>query len=133
MPARASEPPEGISTVVSARRTFRPGTVVPDTVTEFSGASSDTSVNTLRLMRPSDSTTGVNVRLTPKLCQSIPTVPPNWGGVGKGNLPPARKLAFSPEIAVRVGSANVRVTPARSIARKVAVADLQLPATLVLV
>src|ERR1700754_1794658 len=41
--------------------------------------------------------------------------------VGIGNSPPAMKVADSPEIAVRFGSASVRTTPADSIARKVAV------------
>ena len=40
---------------------------------------------------------------------------------GIGNSPPARKFAVSPEIAVRFGSASVRITPARSMARSVAV------------
>jgi len=66
MPARASEPPEGISTVVSARR-------VPVTcsVMAFSVERSETSVMTFRLMRPSESTTGVNTRLTPNFLKVI--------------------------------------------------------------
>src|SRR5205085_3199678 len=48
--------------------------------------------------------------------------------VGIGNSPPARKFALSPEIAVRFGSARVRMTPARSIARNVAFTDLKEPA-----
>ena len=37
-----------------------------------------------------------------------------------GNSPPATKLALSPEIAVSVGSAKVRIVPACSMARRVA-------------
>src|ERR1700754_2348578 len=43
--------------------------------------------------------------------------------VGIGNSPPEMKVADSPEIAVRFGSASVRTTPAFSIARSVAVTD----------
>ncbi len=81
MPAIASEPPEGISTVVSARRVRIDGMVaddlavrvVPGTamVSEFCVERSDTSVITLRLMRPSLSTTGVKLRLTPNFLKSI--------------------------------------------------------------
>src|SRR5262249_62022269 len=39
---------------------------------------------------------------------------------GMGNSPPATKFALSPDIAVSVGSAKVRITPACSIAFKVA-------------
>ena len=41
--------------------------------------------------------------------------------VGIGNSPPETKVADSPEIAVRLGSASVFTTPALSIARSVAV------------
>jgi hypothetical protein len=69
----------------------------------------------------------VNTRLTPNFLKSIC----DWqtGGdfvvshdspFGIGNSPPATKVAVSPEIAVRFGSASVRMTPARSIARSVA-------------
>src|SRR3954449_10793995 len=49
-----------------------------------------------------------------------------------GNSPPAMKVADSPEIAVRLGSASVRMTPALSIARIVALTvakPLVMPAT----
>ena len=46
---------------------------------------------------------------------------------GTGNSPPAMKVADSPEIAVRLGSASVRTTPALSMARRVAVTDGTLP------
>ena len=52
--------------------------------------------------------------------------------LGIGNSPPATKLAVSPEIAVRFGSANVRSTPARSIARSVALMFFQPPMNSVL-
>src|SRR6516164_5882797 len=82
-------------------------------------------------MRPSDKTTGVKFKLTPKGCHWIVVV----GGIpglttGTGNLPPARKFAFSPEIAVRVGSANVLMMPACSIARNVACTDPKVPVML---
>ena len=40
--------------------------------------------------------------------------------VGNGNSPPTMKVADSPEMAVRLGSASVRITPALSMARRVA-------------
>src|SRR5258708_26112340 len=43
--------------------------------------------------------------------------------VGIGNSPPEINVADSPEIAVRLGSARVRTTPALSIARSVAWTD----------
>src|SRR3981081_853129 len=43
--------------------------------------------------------------------------------VGVGNSPPEIKVADSPEIAVRLGSARVRTTPALSMARSVACTD----------
>src|SRR6202034_1165207 len=103
---------DGISTVVSARRTRIDGIVT--VVVVFAWASvkafwlerSETSVRTLRLIRPSVSTTGVKVRLTPNFLNSI--VVWQTGGTvvlherppGIGNSPPATKVAFSPEIAV---------------------------------
>ena len=77
MPASASAPPDGISTVVSARRARIEGTVsvwlVPGyvDVIAFSVERSDTSVTTFMLMRPSPSTTGVKDRLTPNFLKSI--------------------------------------------------------------
>src|SRR6266702_5377162 len=62
------EPPEGISSVVSARRVWTEGMVIElveledsacDTVMAFWLDSSETSVITRRLIRPSLSTTGV--------------------------------------------------------------------------
>ena len=131
----ASEPPEGISTVVSARRVLIDGMVcvvrsvaLTDcvSVSALSLDSSDTSVSTLRLILPSDMTTGVKFRPTPNFLNWIwvwqfRVVGSQVKPEGIGNSPPARKFAVSPEIAVRFGSANVRITPARSIARSVAV------------
>ena len=70
MPASASAPPEGISTVVSARRTFSDGMVKPEFTIAPSVESSETSVVTFRLMRPSDSTTGMKARLMPNFLNS---------------------------------------------------------------
>ena len=50
---------------------------------------------------------------------------------GIGNSPPEIKVADSPEIAVRLGSASVRTTPALSIARSVAWTDGIVPNELV--
>src|SRR5262249_29447488 len=129
----ARAPPDGISTVVSARRVWIDGTVsdadepVTCRVIAFSVERSDTSVMTFRLILPSVSTTGVKTRLTPNFLNVIC----GWqiGGdrvvsqdrpFGMGNSPPAMNVAVSPEIAVRLGSAKVRMTPARSMAPIVA-------------
>src|ERR1700676_1931303 len=131
-PAMAMEPPDGISSVVSARRVLIDGTVVPEMVIELSSAISDTSVITRRLIRPSVSTTGVKLSEMPNFLKLTegeqgPVPPPGavWQvtPVGNGNSPPAMNVADSPEIAVRLGSASVRTTPALSIARSVAWTD----------
>ncbi len=101
---------------VSARRArivgivsvwFVPGTI---SVMAFSLESSDTSVETFRLMRPSPSTTGVKERLTPNFLKSIccwqiggERVVSHDRPLGMGNSPPAMNVAVSPEIAVRFG------------------------------
>src|ERR1700682_2205131 len=124
----ASAPPDGISSVVSARRVLIEGTVVPPAppVKAFSVETSDTSVITRRLIRPSVSTTGVKLSEMPNFLKltvwtQFPIAPPVvvWQvtPVGIGNSPPEIKVADSPEIAVRLGSASVRTTPAVSIAR----------------
>src|SRR6202012_3003656 len=104
----------------------------PLTLIAFSFDISDTSVITRRLMRPSVSTTGVKLSEMPNFLNwtdgaHCPTAPDAcvWQvtPVGIGNSPPAMKVAASPESAVRFGAASVRVTPALSIARKVAVTD----------
>ena len=133
-PAIAIEPPEGISSVVSARRVLIEGIVVPPAppVKAFSGETSDTSVITRRLIRPSLSTTGVKLSEIPNFlkvtvwthCPTAPAVDV-WQvtPVGIGNSPPEMNVADSPEIAVRFGSASVRTTPAVSMARSVAVTE----------
>src|SRR6202161_2209077 len=133
-PAIASDPPDGISSVVSARRVLIEGIVVPPAPPDkaLSIDTSDTSVITRRLIRPSVSTTGVKLSEIPNflkltVCTHCPIAPPVvvWQvtPVGIGNSPPEIKVADSPEIAVRFGSARVRTTPALSIARKVAVTE----------
>src|SRR6185312_6214157 len=88
------------------------------------------SVITRRLIRPSERTTGVKLSEMPNFlkltvwthCPIAPDVVV-WQvtPVGIGNSPPEMKVADSPEIAVRLGSASVRTRPALSIARMVAV------------
>src|SRR3984957_9437684 len=142
----AIAPPDGISSVVSARRVLIEGTEIPLILIELSVETSDTSVMTRRLIRPSVSTTGVKLSEMPNFLKEIegahwPTEPDAnvWQDtpVGIGNSPPAMNVADSPEIAVRLGSARVRITPALSIARIVAVTEgvepndavVELPAT----
>src|SRR6202008_458256 len=96
-----------------------------DSVIELSLESSETSVITRRLMRPSVNTTGVKFREIPNFLKLIWVVQTWVTGsqeypAGIGNSPPAMKVADSPEIAVRFGSASVRTTPALSMARMVA-------------
>jgi len=64
-------------------------------------------------MRPSLITTGVKPRPTPKGLNSMVVLSLSWA-TGIGNSPAARNLAFSPEMAVSVGSARVRIRPSRS-------------------
>src|SRR5580692_1027686 len=137
-PAIAIAPPEGISSVVSTRRVLTEGIVVPPAppVKAFSLETSDTSVITRRLIRPSVSTIGVKLSEIPNFlkltvwthCPIAPDVVV-WQvtPVGIGNSPPEIKVADSPEIAVRLGSARVRTTPALSIARSVAWTDGVVP------
>ncbi len=105
---------------------------MPLMLIELSLDTSETSVITCRLMRPSVSTTGVKFSEMPNFLKAIDGAHcPIWPAavvvqvtpVGIGNSPPAMKVADSPEIAVRFGSARVRTTPALSIARKVALTD----------
>src|SRR5438132_4194697 len=101
-------------------------------VNEFSSETSDTSVITRRLIRPSVSTTGVKLSEMPNFLKltvwtQFPMAPDVvvWQvtPVGMGNSPPEINVADSPEIAVRLGSASVRTTPALSIARRTAWTD----------
>src|SRR6202030_2942648 len=99
---------------------------------ELSFETSDTSVITRRLIRPSESTIGVKLSEMPNFLKAIDgahcPMPPvelvvHCTPVGTGNSPPAMNVADSPEIAVKLGSASVRITPALSIARSVAWTD----------
>src|SRR5471032_3358708 len=110
------------------------GIVVPPEppVRAFSLDTSDTSVITRKLIRPSVMTTGVKLSEMPNFLKvtvwiHCPIAPPVvvWQvtPVGMGNSPPEMNVADSPEIAVRLGSASVRTTPALSIARNVAWTD----------
>src|SRR3954471_8351953 len=110
------------------------GIVVPPAppVKAFSADTSETSVITRRLIRPSLRTMGVKLSEMPNflkltVCTHCPIAPAVvvWQvtPVGIGNSPPEINVADSPEIAVKFGSASVRTTPAVSIARSVAVTD----------
>src|SRR5947209_12209136 len=97
-------------------------------VNELSVDSSETSLITRRLMRPSLSTKGVKFSEMPNFLKLIWVLQTCVTGsqeypAGTGNSPPAMNVADSPEIAVRFGSARVRITPALSIARMVACTD----------
>ncbi len=81
--------------------------------TAASELSSDTSLAIFRLIRLSDSTSGVKARLTPNGLNSTEVLP-SLSTSGIGYSPPARKLAVSPEMAVMFGSARVRSRPVRS-------------------
>src|ERR1700735_2912513 len=117
-PAIAIEPPDGISSVVSAHRVLIDGMVTEltveavtdcDSVIELSFDNSDTSVITRRLIRPWVSTIGVKLREMPNFLKLIWVVQTCVVGsqeypAGTGNSPPAIKVADSPEMAVRLGS-----------------------------
>src|SRR5216117_2081904 len=90
--------------------------------TEAEGSIELTSGATTMLMTPSARTVGVNDRLTPNGFHSTvyaaafplpppPPPPPTFWTTGTGNSPPARKLAVSPDNAIRVGSARVVIAP----------------------
>ena len=139
-PAIAIAPPDGISSVVSARRVLIEGIVSElraagtdcESVIAFSFDSSETSVITRRLIRPSVITTGVKLSEMPNFLKLIwrrANMSGRVAGIagGTGNSPPAMNVADSPEMAVRFGSASVRTTPALSIARRVACTEGPLP------
>ena len=65
-------------------------------------------------MRPALSTVGVKARLTPNCLNWISMLLSSSWPTGTGNSPPARKLAVSPESAVRLGSARTLTRPSRS-------------------
>ena len=105
--------PLSSSIVVEARRVRIAGMVttaveVSGTLTEPAAESSLTSGATLRLMR-SPMMVGVKARLTPTCLYCtvmVPTSVPPWGTIS-GISPPARKLAVSPDMAIRLGSARM--------------------------
>src|SRR6266404_2292759 len=113
-PAMAKLWPLASSTVVLARLTVNPGTTCPEMRTLLVKSSWLTSGWTRMLMRLPASSVGVKERPTPKFLNStVMTVPPpllDWG-TGTGNSPPARKLAVSPDKAVRLGSARTVTSP----------------------
>ena len=76
-----------------------------------------TSGSIFRLITPSPRTVGVKARPTPNFLNST-VVLPSVEEIGMGNSPPARKLAVSPDSAVRFGSARRRITPRSSSACK---------------
>ena len=61
-------------------------------------------------------TVGVKAKPTPNCLNSMVKAPVNdpvWG-TGIGNSPPARKLAISPEMVVKLGSAKIDKYPSSS-------------------
>ena len=65
-------------------------------------------------MISSSNTVGEKANETPNLRYSIPSCPSRPAGTGIGISPPAKKLAVSPDIATRLGSASVRTMPLSS-------------------
>src|SRR5712671_4228516 len=112
-PAMAKLWPLASSMVVEARRVRIAGIVttaveVSGTLTDPAADSSLTSGATLRLMR-SPMIVGVKARLTPTCLYCtvmVPTRVPPCGTIS-GISPPARKLAVSPDMAIRLGSARM--------------------------
>ena len=103
-PAIAKLWPLARSTVVSARR------VVSDGTSDCpSKCRSLTSVPTMRLIRSPSTTVGVKLSPMPKSLNSV--LVPSSLTVWYGNSPPARKVADSPERAVRFGSAMMVTRP----------------------
>ena len=139
MPAMASEPPDGISTVVSARRVLIEGMVRtgPSRALQRHGVfgrqvghfrhhlQADAAFR--QHHRREDQAHAEFLEIDLRLADRRRLVVSHDSPLGIGNSPPATKLAVSPEIAVRFGSASVRITPARSIARSVAVMLFHVP------
>ena len=72
-----------------------------------------TSGRMRRFSRPLVNTVGTTARLTPNCLKStvMVVVPPVvFPAIGIGNSPPARKLADSPDCAVRFGSARMVIS-----------------------
>src|SRR5450830_1390514 len=113
--------PSSRCTVVVARRVVNEGrmAVVEMPVAVMPMPSlfrSDTSGDTFRLMRPPSSTVGVNLTATPNSFSSsvIVGVPPLLVWLtGMKILPPARKLASWPLMAMMFGSASTLIRPSR--------------------
>ena len=113
--------PSNSCTVVVARRVVNEGrmAVVEMPVAVMPMPSlfrSDTSGDTFRLMRPPSSTVGVNLTATPNSFSSsvIVGVPPLLVWLtGMKILPPARKLASWPLMAMMFGSASTLIRPSR--------------------
>ena len=133
-PAIAIEPPEGISSVVSARRVLIEGIVrcrrhaqrhrVVGRDFGYFGhhPQADPAFgqhHRREIERDAELLEAESERSARSHRSRVWQVTP----VGIGNSPPAMKVADSPEIAVRLGSASVRTTPALSMARSVAVTD----------
>ena len=126
-PAMTKVSPLPSSTVVSARRTVRPGMLKPCNCTPPLLLSWLTSGRTFRLMRLPSITVGVKSRLTPNFLNSMVIIGPPTPGVeamGTGNSPPARKLAVSPDSAVRLGCASNVMKPSCA---RASIIELTLP------
>ena len=119
--------PSNSCTVVVARRVVNAGStavrggaaaVVMPMPSRFS---SDTSGATFRLMRPPSSTVGVNLTAMPNSFSSsvILLVPLLSCATGMKILPPARKLASWPLMAMMFGSASTFTRPSRFCASSV--------------
>ncbi len=112
--------PSASCTVVAARRVVISGKICAALLVPLmptpSRASSDTSGATCRLMRPPDSTVGVNFSPTPKSfsCKVISGAPVALAcATGIRILPPARKLPSCPLMAITFGSASTFTRPSR--------------------
>ena len=129
-PAIAMEPPDGISSVVSARRVLIEGIVVPATADRFKYGVFGRDFRHLGHHPQADPPLGQHHRREverdaeflvaddlDRTDDASAVIAWQVTPAGIGNSPPAMNVADSPEIAVRFGSASVRTTPALSIAR----------------
>ena len=103
--------PSASCTVVDARRVVISGKiarawVVPLPIPTPSRDSSDTSGDTRKLIRPPESTVGVNRKPMPNSFSSSAIRPSASCATGIRILPPARKLPSCPLIAMTFGSAS---------------------------
>ena len=105
--------PDPSSTVVSARRTVRPGIEIE--LLPFPSCTAPWLVNWLTSGRTCSTirsplvTVGTKARLMP-YCLNSSEIVLFVFAIGIGNSPPTRKLAVSPLSAVRFGSAKVRIS-----------------------